>query len=62
MDSVFDLMFHQLVVVQVIFFTLGLSYYKVCRQLRGHQYGSSDAFNYLSAGIDSYYVDGVSIT
>ena len=44
------------------FSTLGLNYYKVCGQVRGYQYHSSDAFEPLSAGIDSYYVDGVSIT
>ena len=45
-----------------IFSTLGLKYYKVCGQLRGFQYGCPDAFHCLSKGIDSYYVDGVSIT
>ena len=45
-----------------IFSTLGIKYYKVCGQLRGYQYGHTDAFLSLSAGIDSYYVDGVSIT
>ena len=44
------------------FSTLGLNYYEVCGQVRGYQYGSPDAFNRLSNGIDSYYVDGVSIT
>ena len=46
------------------FSTLGLNYYKVCGQVRGYQYGSTDAFLSLSVGvgIDSYYVDGVSIT
>ena len=45
-----------------MFSTLGLNYYKVCGQLRGYQYGSPDAFNPLSIGIDSYYVDGISLT
>ena len=31
-------------------------------QIKGYQYGHTDAFIYLIAGIDSYYVDGVSIT
>ena len=44
------------------FSTLGLKYYKVCGQLRGYQYYTPDAFELLSKGIDSYYVDGVSIT
>ena len=44
------------------FSTLGLKYYKVCGQLRGYQYASIDAFHSLSRGIDSYYVDGISIT
>ena len=42
--------------------TLGLKYYKVCGQLRGYQYHTPDAFTSLSKGIDSYYVDGISIT
>ena len=45
-----------------IFSTLGLNYYKVCGQVRGYQYRSPDGFHPLSAGIDSYYVDGISIT
>ena len=44
------------------FSTLGLNYYKVCGQVRGYQYYDIDAFFELSEGIDSYYVDGVSIT
>ena len=44
------------------FSTLGLNYYKVCGQVRGYQYASTDAFAPLYAGIDSNYVDGVSIT
>ena len=44
------------------FSTLGLKYYKVCGQVRGYQYGSSDALYKLNKGIDSYYVDGISIT
>ena len=45
-----------------IFSTLGLNYYKVCGQVRGYQYYSPDGLAPLSYGIDSYYVDGVSIT
>ena len=44
------------------FSTLGLNYYKVCGQVRGYQYRSTDAFHSLSKGIESYYVDGISIT
>ena len=44
------------------FSTLGLNYYEVCGQLRGYQYNSPDAVHRLNKGIDSYYVDGVSIT
>ena len=38
----------------------GLTYSKVCGQVRGYQYASPDGFN--NVNIDSYYVDGVSIT
>ena len=46
------------------FSTLGLNYYKVCGQLRGYQYWTTSALYPLSVGIgiDSYYVDGISIT
>ena len=44
------------------FSTLGLNYYKVCGQVRGYQYHSPDAFHRLIKGIESYYVNGVSIT
>ena len=45
-----------------IFSSTGLMYSKVCGQVRGYQYSTSDAFLSLGNGIDSYYVDGVSIT
>ena len=45
-----------------VFSTFGLNYYKVCGQIRGYQYHTPDAFEPLSVGIDSYYVDGISIT
>ena len=45
-----------------IFSSTGLMYSKVCGQVRGYQYHTSDAFLSLGDGIDSYYVDGVSIT
>ena len=46
------------------FSTLGLSYYKVCGQVRGYQLNSPDAFHSWSGGIDinDPYVDGMSIT
>ena len=39
----------------------GLTYSKVCGQVRGYQYGSPDGFN-NDYSIEDYYVDGVSIT
>ena len=39
----------------------GLTYSKVCGQVRGYQYGSPDGF-IKDNSIESYYVDGVSIT
>ena len=44
------------------FSSLGLKYYKVCGQVRGYAFGSPDAFEVPSVGIDGYYADGVSIT
>ena len=44
------------------FSSTGLMYSKVCGQVRGYQYHTPDAFLSLGFGIDSYYVDGVSIT
>ena len=46
----------------IMFSTFGLKYYKVRGQVRGYQFNSPDAFHPLSAGIDSCYVDGISIT
>ena len=43
-------------------FHLCLNYLEVCGQIRGYQHKGSDVFYQLSVGIDSYYVDGVSIT
>ena len=34
----------------------------MCGRIRGYQYGSSSAFGHSSQDIDSYYVDGVSLT
>ena len=44
------------------FSTYSLNYTKVCGQIRGYQFGTTDAFNTEISNIDSYYVDGVSIT
>ena len=44
------------------FSTGSLSYSRVCGRIRGYQYGSNSAFGYSSQDIDSYYVDGVSLT
>ena len=40
----------------------GLPYSRVCGRIRGYQFGSTDAFWHYTQGIDSYYVDGVSLT
>ena len=40
----------------------GLPYSQVCGRIRGYQFGATDAFYRPSQGIDSYYVDGVSLT
>ena len=45
-----------------IFSSTGLMYSKVCGQVRGYHYNNPDAFTSIGVGIDSYYVDGVSIT
>ena len=42
--------------------SFGLNYTKVCGQVRGYQYGHTDAFSTGSNNINSDYVDGVSIT
>ena len=49
-----------------LFSTLGLSYSRVCGQLRGYQFGTTDAFgpysDVPSRKVDELYVDGASIT
>ena len=40
----------------------GINYSEVCGRVVGYQYGSPDALNTKTNNIDSYYVDGVSIT
>ena len=44
------------------FSTNGVSYQHVCGRARGYQKGSPDAFRYSTQSIDSYYVEGLSIT
>ena len=44
------------------FLSIGISYSEVCGRVVGYQYGSPDAFHTETDNIDSYYVDGVSIT
>ena len=44
------------------FSTYGINYTKICGQVRGYNYRSPGAFAIQSSNIDSYYVDGVSIT
>ena len=43
------------------FSTYSLNYTKICGKVRGYQFNSPDAF-FVGIDIDSYYVDGVSIT
>ena len=40
----------------------GIRYSKVCGQARGYQYYTGEAFHPSTNGINSHYVDGVSIT
>lgn len=44
------------------FSSAGLTYNKVCGQIRGYQYRSPDSLRGLQNGIENAYVDGVSIT
>ena len=45
-----------------IFSTYSINYTKVCGQVRGYQFASPDGSYTETNDIDSYYVDGVSIT
>ena len=40
----------------------GLPYSQVCGRMRGYQFGATSAFYHSTQGIDSYYVEGVSLT
>ena len=44
------------------FSTNGVSYQHVCGRARGYQKGVPDAFYHTGNSIDSYYVDGLSVT
>ena len=44
------------------FSTNGVSYQHVCGRARGYQKGTTDAFQFNGRSIDTYYVDGLSIT
>ena len=46
----------------VQFPTYGVPYSEVCGRVTGYQYYSPDAFNSPNVGINSFYVDGVSLT
>ena len=51
---------------EILLSSLSLSYSRVCGQLRGYQFASTDAFRYYidnsNININQGYVDGVSIT
>ena len=40
----------------------GLPYSQVCGRIKGYQFGETTAFYRSGNGIDSYYVDGISLT
>ena len=40
----------------------GMPYSQVCGRLRGYQFGATGAFHTSDQGIDSYYINGVSLT
>ena len=40
----------------------GIPYSRMCGRIRGYEFGDTGAFATSSVGIDSYYVDGVSLT
>ena len=45
-----------------LFSALGLSYSRVCGQVRGYQFATADAFGPISRQLNDTYVDGASIT
>ena len=40
----------------------GIQYSRVCGRVRAYQYGTPDVLHLVALGLESYYVDGVSIT
>uniref|UniRef100_A0A1X7TLV4 Uncharacterized protein n=1 Tax=Amphimedon queenslandica TaxID=400682 RepID=A0A1X7TLV4_AMPQE len=48
--------------VSVKFPSNGISYSQICGRVTGYQYGHTDGVNTYLNNINSYYVDGVSIT
>ena len=46
----------------VNFLTYGVPFTQVCGQALGYQYGHTDAFRTVNSSIDSYYVEGLSVT
>ena len=44
------------------FSTEGVPYSRVCGRIKGYQFGVTSAFFFSVEGIDSYYMDGVSLT
>ena len=40
----------------------GITYSRVCGRIRGYQFGLTSAFFFSGRGINSYYVDGISLT
>ena len=46
----------------VQFQSYGVPYSEVCGRITGYQYSSTDAFHTPNVGINSHYVDGVSLT
>ena len=48
--------------VSVQFPSSGISYSQICGRVTGYQYGTPDAIYHYRNDINSYYVDGVSIT
>lgn len=46
----------------VIFANNGGNYSRVCGRVKGYQYCTTDAFSHLAAPLESFYLDGVSIT
>ena len=46
----------------VTLYTSNIHYSRVCGKIKAYQFGSPDAFSTHTNNIDSYYVDGVSLT